>query len=153
MNTLHRTNYVKWVKYSAVKVENQRRGNCTSALGPQQVVVPRAFKKMKFEVWERWISITGGTGIQAIVIVLHSITVVCPRLLTVGDSVVLFAFLFFLIVCAVPLQCLWRDSVTYLQELRSLACNGSLTTDNIYTNDNDSVSANVTVTWYTGILV
>ena len=27
-------------------------------------------------------------------IVLDSITVVCPRLLTVGDSVVLFAFLF-----------------------------------------------------------
>ena len=27
-------------------------------------------------------------------IVLHNITVVCPRLLTVGDSVVLFAFLF-----------------------------------------------------------
>jgi len=31
-----------------------------------------------------------------IVIVLHSITVVCPRLLTVGDSVVLFFFSFFL---------------------------------------------------------
>jgi len=31
------------------------------------------------------------------VIVLHSITVVCPRLLTVSDSVVLLAFLFFLI--------------------------------------------------------
>jgi len=30
------------------------------------------------------------------VIVLHSITVVCPRLLTVGDSVVLFFFSFFL---------------------------------------------------------
>ena len=30
-------------------------------------------------------------------IVLHSITVVCLRLLTVGDSVVLFAFLFFFI--------------------------------------------------------
>ena len=29
-------------------------------------------------------------------IVLNSITVVYPRLLTVGDSVVLFAFLFFL---------------------------------------------------------
>jgi len=28
------------------------------------------------------------------VIVLHSITVVCPRLLTVGDSVVLFFFSF-----------------------------------------------------------
>jgi len=32
---------------------------------------------------------------QAIVIVLHSITVVCPRLLTVSDSVVLFFFSFF----------------------------------------------------------
>ena len=32
----------------------------------------------------------------AIVIVLHSITVVCPRLLTVGDSVVWFFFSFFL---------------------------------------------------------
>jgi len=31
------------------------------------------------------------------VIVLQSINVVCPRLLTVGDSVVLFAFLFLLI--------------------------------------------------------
>jgi len=30
------------------------------------------------------------------VIILHSITVVCPRLLTVGDSVVLFFFSFFL---------------------------------------------------------
>jgi len=29
------------------------------------------------------------------VIVLHSITVVCPRLLTVGDSVVLFFFFSF----------------------------------------------------------
>ena len=31
---------------------------------------------------------------QAIVIVLHSITVVCPRLLTVGDSVVCVCFSF-----------------------------------------------------------
>jgi len=30
------------------------------------------------------------------VIVLHSVTVVCTRLLTVGDSVVLFFFSFFL---------------------------------------------------------
>ena len=29
--------------------------------------------------------------------VLHSITVVCPRLLTVGDSVVLFVFLFLIL--------------------------------------------------------
>ena len=35
-------------------------------------------------------------------IVLHSITVVCPRLLTVGDSVALFAFLFFLIFYGAP---------------------------------------------------
>ena len=36
-------------------------------------------------------------------IVLHSITVVCPRLLTVSDSVFLFAFCFFvcLFVCTV----------------------------------------------------
>ena len=34
--------------------------------------------------------------------VLHSITVVCPRLLTVGDSVVLFVFLFFLILYGAP---------------------------------------------------
>jgi len=39
---------------------------------------------------------------EAIVIVLHSITVACPRLLTVGDSVVLFAFLFFLILYGTP---------------------------------------------------
>ena len=38
----------------------------------------------------------------AIVIVLHSITVVCPWLLTVGDSVQF---------CTVPLQCLWHDHV------------------------------------------
>ena len=38
----------------------------------------------------------------AMVIVLHSITVVCPRLLTVGDSVVLFAFLFCLILYGAP---------------------------------------------------
>jgi len=36
------------------------------------------------------------------VIVLHSITVVCPRLLTVGDSVVLFFFSFFLILYGAP---------------------------------------------------
>ena len=37
-------------------------------------------------------------------IVLHSrlITVVCSRLLTVGDSVVLFAFLLFLILYGAP---------------------------------------------------
>ena len=35
-------------------------------------------------------------------IVLHSVTVVCPRLLTVGDSVVLFIFLFFLILYGAP---------------------------------------------------
>ena len=34
--------------------------------------------------------------------VLHSITVVCQRLLNVGDSVVLFVFLFFLIVYGAP---------------------------------------------------
>jgi len=42
---------------------------------------------------------------SAIVIVLHSITVVCPRLLTVGDSVVLFFFSFlsfFLILYGAP---------------------------------------------------
>jgi len=50
------------------------------------------------------------------VIVLHSITVVCPQLLTVGDSVVLFVFLF-LKFCTVPLQCLWRDSVTLISTL------------------------------------
>jgi len=42
------------------------------------------------------------------VIVLHSITVVCPRLLTVGDSVVLFVFLFFLILCgALAMSLTW----------------------------------------------
>jgi len=51
----------------------------------------------------------------AIVIVLQSITVVCPRLLTVGDSVVLFFFSFKF--CMVPLQCLWRDSVTLISTL------------------------------------
>jgi len=52
------------------------------------------------------------------VIVLHSITVVCPRLLTVGDSVVLFAFLFFSFqFCMMPLQCLWRDRVTLISTL------------------------------------
>jgi len=40
-----------------------------------------------------------------IVIVLHSITVVCPRLLTVGDSVVLFVLLFFLILYGAPGPC------------------------------------------------
>jgi len=35
----------------------------------------------------------------AIVIVLHTITVVCPWLLTVGDSVVLFLFSFLLFLC------------------------------------------------------
>ena len=44
-------------------------------------------------------------------IVLHSITVVCPRLLTVGDSLVLFAFLFFLILYGAP------DLLTYLYEM------------------------------------
>jgi len=44
---------------------------------------------------------------------LHSITVVCPRLLTVGDSVLLFFFVF----CTVPLQCLWRDSVILISTL------------------------------------
>ena len=34
--------------------------------------------------------------------VLHSITVVCPRLLTVGDSFVLLVFLFFLILYGAP---------------------------------------------------
>jgi len=38
----------------------------------------------------------------AIVIVPQSITVVCPRLLTVGDSVVLFAIIFFLILYGAP---------------------------------------------------
>ena len=32
-------------------------------------------------------------------IVLHSITVVCPQLLTVGDSVILFVFLFNFVRC------------------------------------------------------
>ena len=35
----------------------------------------------------------------AIMIVLHSITVVCSRLLTVGDSVVLFFFSFLFFLC------------------------------------------------------
>ena len=48
-------------------------------------------------------------------IVLHSITVVCSRLLTVGDSVVLFVCFFKF--CTVPLQCLWRDSVTLISTL------------------------------------
>jgi len=53
-----------------------------------------------------------------IVIVLHSTTVVCPRLLTVGDSVVL--FFFFLILYGAPAMSLtWychlnQYIVTYL---------------------------------------
>ena len=43
-------------------------------------------------------------------------TVVCPRLLTVGDSVVLFDFLVFFKFCTVPLQCL-SDSVTLISTL------------------------------------
>ena len=49
-------------------------------------------------------------------IVLHSITVVCPRLLTVGNSVILLAFLFFLILYGAPaMSChLNQYIVTYL---------------------------------------
>ena len=50
-----------------------------------------------------------------VVIVLHSITAVCPRLLTVGDSVVFVCFSFWF--CTVPLQCKWRDSVTLISTL------------------------------------
>jgi len=48
------------------------------------------------------------------VIVLHSITVVCPRLLTVGDSVVLFAFLFFLILYGARVMCVGNSVVLLL---------------------------------------
>ena len=48
-------------------------------------------------------------------IVLHSITVVCPRLLTVGASVLL-CFMFCLILYGAR-QCLWHDSVTIISTL------------------------------------
>ena len=49
-------------------------------------------------------------------IVLHSITVVCPRLLTVGDSVVLFffSFLFFFLFNFIRCPCNVFDLLTYL---------------------------------------
>jgi len=43
---------------SVFKVENQRWGNCTSALGLQ---TDDGFSPL-FKVWERWISIIGGAG-------------------------------------------------------------------------------------------
>ena len=50
-------------------------------------------------------------------IVLHSITVICPRLLTVGDSVVLFAFLFnfvYFVRCPCNVFDMIVDSVTLI---------------------------------------
>jgi len=49
-------------------------------------------------------------------IVLHSITVVCPRLLTVGAFVLSVFFVLFNF-CTVPLQCLRHDSVTLISIL------------------------------------
>ena len=51
--------------------------------------------------------------------VLHSITVVCPRLLTVGDSVVLFVFLFYLILHGAPAMSL-SESVTLISTVTYL---------------------------------
>ena len=47
---------------TTVKLEHQRWANRTSALGPQKggCGTPSIF--MKFDVWERWISIIGGAG-------------------------------------------------------------------------------------------
>jgi len=44
------------------KVESQRWGNCTSALGLQTGGFGPWSLFMKLEVWERWISIMGGAG-------------------------------------------------------------------------------------------
>jgi len=65
------------------------------------------------------------------VIVLHSITVVCPRLLTVGDSVFLLAFLFNFVRCPCNvfdvIVSLNQYTVTYLLTYL-LTYNGTLTT-------------------------
>jgi len=61
-------NCLDWIIVSLVslspvfKVENQRCGNCTSALGFQTGGFGPWSLCIKFEVWERWISINGGAG-------------------------------------------------------------------------------------------
>jgi len=53
---------------TVVMVENKRWGNCTSAFvpPPYQVIVGLSSIFMKFEVWERWISITWGTELRSL---------------------------------------------------------------------------------------
>jgi len=57
--------------HSVVKVENQRWGNCTSALGPITVGCGPVNVFMKIEVWECWISIMRGAGTAFLCIQWH----------------------------------------------------------------------------------
>ena len=50
-------------------------------------------------------------------IVLRSITVACPRLLTVSDSVVLFVFFCLILYGAPAMSLTWHDSVTLISTL------------------------------------
>jgi len=56
---------------TVVKVENQRWGNCTSALGPQTGGCGLMSVCMKFEVWERWLPIIGGAGTAFLCVQWH----------------------------------------------------------------------------------